>query len=261
MSATSGYEPPRVCRRLQILRDWSYDESQDVPEVLGRGACRPFEAQHSFAIIECGKWVGAAAFNGVVVAANAEQERKPGLLNEDAFGRGWMLTCAPTIPIGARASSREPRPALPSRRGSPPRPTRGEPNRRRSGPSVEQRPFRCLPICGRNPPLPEGGGRLRPGMVRRRMANPDGSDRRGFSCRSAHETLCIALLNDTSAQIRSDTVIFWDQRGKPPRAFGWHKECRHAKPRTTPNRAAQPKARSEATPKSHIDEAAQSGLL
>jgi glycine cleavage system H protein len=54
---------------------------------------RPFEAQRSFAIIECGKWVGAAraAFDGVVVAANAELERKPGLLNEDAFGRGWML--------------------------------------------------------------------------------------------------------------------------------------------------------------------------
>ena len=41
------------------------------------------------AIIECGKWVSAAraAFNGVVVGANAELERKPGLLNEDAFGR------------------------------------------------------------------------------------------------------------------------------------------------------------------------------
>ncbi len=54
---------------------------------------RPFEAQRSFAIFECGKWVGAAraAFNGVVVAANADLERKPGLLNEDAFGKGWML--------------------------------------------------------------------------------------------------------------------------------------------------------------------------
>src|SRR5262245_19248930 len=52
---------------------------------------KPFEAQRSFAIIECGKWVGAAraAFNGVVLAANADLERKPALLNEDAFGAGW----------------------------------------------------------------------------------------------------------------------------------------------------------------------------
>jgi glycine cleavage system H protein len=60
-----------------------------TPKRLGR----PFEAQRSFAVIECGKWVGAAraAFNGVVVAANTELERKPELLNEDAFGKGWML--------------------------------------------------------------------------------------------------------------------------------------------------------------------------
>jgi glycine cleavage system H protein len=60
-----------------------------APKRIGR----PFEAQRSFAIIECGKWVGAAraAFNGVVVSANAELERKPRLLNEDAFGTGWML--------------------------------------------------------------------------------------------------------------------------------------------------------------------------
>jgi glycine cleavage system H lipoate-binding protein len=37
--------------------------------------------------------VGAAraAFDGVVVAANPELERRPGLLNDDAFGTGWML--------------------------------------------------------------------------------------------------------------------------------------------------------------------------
>ena len=54
---------------------------------------RTFEAQRSFAIIECGKWVGAAraGFDGIVVASNAELERQPKLLNEDAFGAGWML--------------------------------------------------------------------------------------------------------------------------------------------------------------------------
>jgi glycine cleavage system H protein len=54
---------------------------------------KDFEAQRWFATIECGKWVGAAraAFAGVVMASNAELERKPKLLNEDAFGAGWML--------------------------------------------------------------------------------------------------------------------------------------------------------------------------
>jgi glycine cleavage system H protein len=58
---------------------------------------KDFAAQRSFATIECGKWVGAAraAFNGVVVAANEALERRPKLLNEDAFGAGWMLIVRP----------------------------------------------------------------------------------------------------------------------------------------------------------------------
>ena len=64
-----------------------------TPKRIGR----EFEAQKSFATIECGKWVGAAraAFNGTVVTSNEELERRPKLLNEDAFGRGWMLLVRP----------------------------------------------------------------------------------------------------------------------------------------------------------------------
>ena len=58
---------------------------------------KDFEAQRSFAIIECGKWVGAAraAFAGTVIASNPELERRPKLLNEDSFGVGWMLIVRP----------------------------------------------------------------------------------------------------------------------------------------------------------------------
>ncbi len=33
-----GSEPPRVCRRLQLLRDWSHDESEGIAEVFAGGA-------------------------------------------------------------------------------------------------------------------------------------------------------------------------------------------------------------------------------
>lgn len=61
-----------------------------TPKRIGRD----FDREKSFATIECGKWVGAAraAFAGVVVGANEELERRPKLLNDDAFGAGWMLT-------------------------------------------------------------------------------------------------------------------------------------------------------------------------
>ncbi len=70
----------------------------DVLVFTPRRLGRDFEAQRSFATIECGKWVGAAraAFAGIVVAANTDLEARPKLLNDDAFGAGWMLIVRPS---------------------------------------------------------------------------------------------------------------------------------------------------------------------
>ena len=33
-----GFEPPRVCRRLHSLRDWSHEQTEDLAEVFAGGA-------------------------------------------------------------------------------------------------------------------------------------------------------------------------------------------------------------------------------
>ena len=69
----------------------------DVLAFTPKRVGRDFKAQRSFATIEGGKWVAAAeaAFDGTIIAANEELERRPKLLNEDAFGAGWMLIVRP----------------------------------------------------------------------------------------------------------------------------------------------------------------------
>src|SRR5271169_606824 len=65
-----------------------------TPKRLGHA----FEKDRWFAMVEGGKWIGAAraAFDGIVVAHNELLERKPELLNQDAFGDGWMLIVRPS---------------------------------------------------------------------------------------------------------------------------------------------------------------------
>lgn len=67
-----------------------------TPKRIGRD----FERNRSFATIECGKWIGSAraAFDGIVAAHNEELIERPELLNEDAFGRAWMLVVTPSTP-------------------------------------------------------------------------------------------------------------------------------------------------------------------
>jgi glycine cleavage system H protein len=52
------------------------------------------------ATVESGKWAGPvmAPVSGVVLEANTEVEKDPGLLNTDPYGRGWIVRLRPTQP-------------------------------------------------------------------------------------------------------------------------------------------------------------------
>src|SRR5262249_31647451 len=52
-----------------------------------------FEKNRWFAMVEGGKWVGAAraGFDGVVMAHNEALVDMPEMLTRDSFGDGWML--------------------------------------------------------------------------------------------------------------------------------------------------------------------------
>ena len=77
---------------------WSANLMGEVIVFTPKRLGRDFEKNRSFAIVEGGKWVGAArsGFDGVVVAHNELLERRPGLLNTDPYGEGWMLVVRPS---------------------------------------------------------------------------------------------------------------------------------------------------------------------
>ena len=65
-----------------------------TPKRLGH----TFEKDRWFAMVEGGKWIGAAraGFDGIVVAHNEALVDKPELLTKDPFGAGWMLIVRPS---------------------------------------------------------------------------------------------------------------------------------------------------------------------
>ena len=67
-----------------------------TPKRIGK----PVEADRWFAMVECGKWIGAArsAFDGTMRGSNEALVDDPGWLNRDAFGRGWMAILSPDRP-------------------------------------------------------------------------------------------------------------------------------------------------------------------
>lgn len=68
-----------------------------VVAVTPKKAGRSVEAGKSCATIESGKWVGPAksAAAGEVAQVNAAVAAKPGLINEDPYGEGWLVALKP----------------------------------------------------------------------------------------------------------------------------------------------------------------------
>ena len=76
---------------------WATSLMGDVLVFTPKRIGRDFEKGRSFAVVEAGKWIGSAraAFDGVVISHNELLERNPRLLNQDAYGQGWMVTVRP----------------------------------------------------------------------------------------------------------------------------------------------------------------------
>lgn len=77
---------------------WAANLMGDVLVFTPKRLGRDFEKDKSFAVVEGGKWVGSAraAFDGIVVAQNELLVKKPELLNQQAYGDGWMLIVQPS---------------------------------------------------------------------------------------------------------------------------------------------------------------------
>ena len=78
--------------------DWAAKLMGEVLVFTPKRIGRDFEKGRSFAVVEGGKWVGAAraAFDGIVVVHNELLVRTPELMNSDAYGEGWMVIVRPS---------------------------------------------------------------------------------------------------------------------------------------------------------------------
>ncbi len=70
-----------------------------------RPAGRKIEAGKSCATIESGKWVGPIrlACAGEIVARNEALQDRPGMVNSDPYGQGWMVVLRPDDWAAAKA--------------------------------------------------------------------------------------------------------------------------------------------------------------
>lgn len=92
------YEPLPDGNVRAGFTQWATTLMGDVLVFTPKRIGKDFEKNRSFAVVEGGKWVGAAraGFDGVVIAHNEKLVRKPEMLNKDAYGEAWMLIVKPS---------------------------------------------------------------------------------------------------------------------------------------------------------------------
>lgn len=89
---------PRPDGTLRMgFTSWAAALMGDVLVFTPKRVGHTFEKDRWFAMVEGGKWVGAAraAFDGVLVAHNERLVDEPSLLTSDSFGEGWMIVGRP----------------------------------------------------------------------------------------------------------------------------------------------------------------------
>ena len=91
------YEPLPDGTARAGFTSWAVQLMGDVLVFTPKRLNHTFDKDHWFAMVEGGKWVGAAraAFDGTVGVQNDGLIAGPELLMSDPFGEGWMLIVRP----------------------------------------------------------------------------------------------------------------------------------------------------------------------
>ena len=78
--------------------DWAQEAAGKLVNLNTRRVGRSVKAGKTLGTVESGKWVGPlkAPVSGKIVEINEEVLKKPSLINEDPYGRGWIAVIEPT---------------------------------------------------------------------------------------------------------------------------------------------------------------------
>ncbi len=78
--------------------DWAQEAAGKLVNLNTRRVGRSVKAGKTLGTVESGKWVGPlkAPVSGKIVEINGEVLKKPSLINEDPYGRGWIAVIEPT---------------------------------------------------------------------------------------------------------------------------------------------------------------------